>query len=370
MKNKFFIIILGVFGAACAPAVNMEVLIKQNQKGSSPKFPVDSVRAFGALQESAQSGDFAAQKKLQTMLASRIQVVYASLVKSGGLLFSVRRPIKGYDDTLNNYAVNLESFFEETTGQVRVRKHDFVVTATNGTVLQISYPEYKSADTSVEVSKDGKTCWVALSELNAPDRKFVENALADEVFKSSGEFEISSVDSRNAEASRGNKDQTSRIHEETGEKIEGAYTVTAVQGISRSIILENKGRFPLENLVVEYQSFAEQIVMKLPKDFPSNFRCVGFFEIESLKPGEKKELPLKLPEIVEAKQQNIQAAEYEYYRVIPSDLNQQSEGRMNGVWVKVRRLTPYGERLTREYKSAGVPDVEWANVAPVSVDIR
>ena len=370
MKNKFFLNLIVLAGAAYVSAANFETLIKQHQKATAPKFPVASAREFGALQESAQSGDFAAQKKLQAMLASRIQAVYAPLVKNGGLLFSVRRPVRGYDDASNNYAVNLEEFFEETTGQVRVRKHDFTVTATNGTVFRIGYPEYKPADVSVVVSKDGKTCQVALSELKAPDRKFVENALADEVFKSSGEFEIFITDSRSAEASRGNKDQTSRIHEETGEKIEGAYTATAVQGISRSIILENKGRFPLENLVVEYQSFAEQIVMKLPKDFPSNFRCVGFFEIESLKPGEKKELPLKLPEIVEAKQQNIQAAEYEYYRVIPSDLNQQSEGRMNGVWVKVRRLTPYGERLTREYKSAGVPDVEWANVAPVSVDIR
>jgi hypothetical protein len=370
MKNKFFLNLIVLAGAAYVSAANFETLIKQHQKATAPKFPVVPAKDVSVLQEAAQTGDVVAQKKMQTMLLSRVQEVYAPLVKNGGILFSVRRPVKGYDDALNNYAVNLESFFEETTGQVRVRKHDFTVTATDGTVFQVGYPEYKPAEASIEASKDGKNRLVRLSELNATDRQFVENALADEIFKSSGEFEISSVDSRSEEERRGSKDNVSGVSQSTGEKVTGSFVATAAKGISRSIILENKGKLPLENLVVEYQSFAEQIVMKLPKDFPSDYRCVGFIKVEAITPGEKKELKINLPETVEAKQQNIQTDGYEYYRVIPTDLNQQSEGRINGIWVKVHRFTPYGERLTREYKSSGVPDVEWNYVAPVCVDIR
>lgn len=150
----------------------------------------------------------------------------------------------------------------------------------------------------------------------------------------------------------------------------GAFVSAASQGIVRKIILENESRFPLENLVVEYQSFAEQTIIKMPKDFPSDYCCAGFFEIKSLGPGEKKELVLKLPETVEEKQETIHSGDYEFYRVIPADCNPKSEGRINGIRVKIHRFTPYGEQLTREYKSAGVPHVDWMNVAPAGADIR
>jgi hypothetical protein len=140
--------------------------------------------------------------------------------------------------------------------------------------------------------------------------------------------------------------------------------------VTRKIILTNKGNFPLENLVIEHQSFAEQTIMKMPKDFPSDYRCAGFFAVKSLAPGERKELELKLPETVDAKQESINTGDYEYSMVLPPDVNKRSEGRINGIWVKVHRFTPYGESLTREYKSAGVPSAEWENVAPTGADIR
>ena len=386
MKAKLFIIVWFFIGAACtyaveAPAkpnqkkapkipVNMEALVKQNQKNALPKFPIADTKAFGALQKAAQSGDLAAQEKLPAMLVSHMKAVYLPLSKNRGLHFSMRDPVRGYDDSTNNYAVNLNNFFDETTGQVKIKKRDFTVAATNGTVFNIRYPRYKSATASVEVMKDGKTLWVALSDITAADKYFLENIFADEGFDSSGEFLVSSEDSSKEEASRVKRDKVSSTHEETGEKVEGSFVSASVEGISRKIILENGGSFPLENLVVEYQSFVKQTIMRMPKDFPSEYCCAGFFEVKSLRPGEKKELVIDLPETVDAKQATINTGDYEYYRFIPSDCNQKSEGRINGIWVKVHRFTPYGEKLTREYKSTGVPSVDWINVAPAGADIR
>jgi len=370
MKIKIFTSVLFFIGATYASAVTIEALVARSQKNALPEFPTEDTKEFRALQEAAQKGTGVDQEKLTSMLMSHIGKVYTPLEKNGGILFSVRRPVNGYDEASKNYAVNLESFFAETTDRIKIEKRDFMVTATNGTVWHVGYLEYKPSDASIEVSKDGKTSWIALADLKTNDKRFVENACADEVFKSSGEFEISSADSRSGDETLGQKDKVSHVNAETGEKVVGSFVATAAKGISRKIVLENKGSFPLGNLVVEYQSFVEQTIMKLPKDFPSDYRCVGYLKVPALAPGEKKELVLNLPETVTAKQTTVQSGDYEFYRVIPADLNQQSEGRMNGVWVKVHRFTPYGERLIREYKSSGVPDVEWANVAPVGADIR
>lgn len=370
MKSKLFAVLLLLTWGFCAFAENIETLLKRSQKNALPKFPAADTKAFDALQKAAQDGDPAAQKKLPAMLNAHVQAVYRTLSKNRGLLFSVREPISGYDDATNNYAVNLNNFFSETSGRVKIKKRDFTVTATNGTVFDIRYPTFKSAGAAVEAMKDGKPVWVALSDLTAADKYFLENIFADEGFESSGQFVISSEDSSREEVSRSQKDKVSGTHEETGEKVVGSFVSAATEGISRKIILENGGSFPLENLVVEYQSFAEQTIMKMPKDFPSDYCCAGFFEVKSLGPGEKKELVVHLPETVTAKQETIHSGDYEFYRVIPSDCNQKSEGRINGIRVKIHRFTPYGEKLTREYQSAGVPPVDWINVAPAGADIR
>ena len=386
MKAKLFIIVWFFIGAACtyaveAPAkpnqkkapkipVNMEALVKQNQKNALPKFPIADTKAFGALQKAAQSGDLAAQEKLPAMLVSHMKAVYLPLSKNRGLHFSVRDPVRGYDDATNNYAVNLDDFFNETTGQVKIKKHNFTVTATNGTVFQVRYPEYKPADASVKVMRDGQSMWIALADLKAEDKRFLKNIFVDEGFESAGSFMISSEDSNRETVGHSEKDKVSGTHEETGEKVDGSFISASTEGISRKIILENAGNFPLENLVVEYQSFTEQTIIKMPKDFPSEYCCAGFIEVKSLAPGEKKELTINLPETVTAKQTTIEAGDYEYGQFIPSNCNQKSDGRINGIWVKVHRFTPYGEKLTREYKSAGVPSVEWINVAPAGADIR
>lgn len=314
-------------------------------------------------------GEFAAQKEISSLLTTHLRSVYGVLARQGGLLFSVRRPVRGYDKAASNYAVNIAEFFEATTDTVRVKKSNFEVAAMEGTLCQVSVLNYKPAGAMIEVKKNGQEQWLALADLCAADRRFVENALADEAFESSNDLIISSEDSRSDGASL-EKEKVSSTHYLTGEKVEGSFASASMKDLSRSIVLENKGRFPLENLVVEHQSFAEQTIMKRPKDFPSDYRCAGFFVVKSLAPGERKELKLTLPEMVEAKQETIHTGDYEYYRSIPSDCNQKSEGRMNGIWVKVHRFTPYGERLTREYKSAGIPSAEWINVAPTGAEIR
>lgn len=221
VKNKHFICLLLLIGAGSACAENMEALIERNQKAALPKFPIADTKNFHTLQQAACNGDLSAQKQLPAMLMAHVKKVYQPLVKTGGLLFSVRRPIHGYDDERNNYAVNLENFFEKTTGQVQIKKRDFTVTTTNGTVFQVRYPEYKPADASVKVMKDGQAMWIALADLTAADKRFLENIFADENFKSAGEFVISSVDSRNGEVTRRNKDRVSGMDEETGEEVGG-----------------------------------------------------------------------------------------------------------------------------------------------------
>lgn len=355
--------------ASFASAANIESIVRKNQKAALPEFPKADPAAFSSLQKAAVNGDVVSQDKIPVLLTAHLKAVYAVLSKQSGLLFSVRKPARGYEKSASNYAVNIEEFFAETADNVRIKKSNFEASGKDGTVWQIPFLKYKPDGAMIEVKKNGQAQWLALADLRDADRRFVESAFADEAFESSGEFIISSADSRSDGETR-EKDKVSGTHYLTGEKLEGAYASASMNDLSRKIILENKSGFPMENLVVEHQSFVEQTIMKLPKDFPSDYRCVGFSVIKRLEPGEKKEIELTLPETVDAKQESINTGDYEYSLVLPPDVNKRSEGRINGIWVKVHRFTPYGQRLTREYQSAGVPTAEWANVAPTGADLR
>jgi hypothetical protein len=356
--------------ATLASAENIETIVRRNQKAALPEFPAVNAANFRSVQEKALNGDVPAQAKIPSLLTTHLKSVYGILSKQKGLLFSVRDLERGYDKAENNYAINIKELFEATTDEIHIKKRDFEVAETNGTVWQITVPTYKPDGAMVQVKKNGQAQWLALSDLCDRDRRFVENVLADEIFESSGGFDVSSVDDRQGEVENREKDKISTISKTTGEKVEGAFTSASMKGFSRRIILENNGVLPVENLVVEYQSFTKQIIMGRPKDFPVDYRCAGFFEVKSLRPGEKKELTIDLLETVDAKQETIHSGDYEFYRALPPDVNSKSEGRVNGIWVKVNRFTPYGERLIREYKSGGVPSVDWENVAPTGADIR
>lgn len=356
--------------ASVASAENIESLVRKNQKAAIPEFLAGHTAEFSSLQKAALNGDVSAQEKIPSLLTAHLRSVYGILNKQGGLLFSVCRPVRGYDEAAKNYAVNIAEFFEATTDDIRVAKSDFEVTAKDGAVYQIGLLKYKTDGAMIEVKKNSRAQWIALADLCDKDRRFVENALADEAFESSGDFEIFGSDSRNEEGENKDRDKVSYKSSSTGEKVEGAFASASTKGIARRIILENKGNFPIKNLMVEYQSFAEQTIMKRPKDFPSDYCCAGFAEVPFIAPKEKKELVLKLPDVVNAKQETIHAGDYEYSLVLPPDVNWRSEGRMNGIRVRVHRFTPYGERLTRAYESAGTPSTEWINVAPTGVDIR
>ncbi len=367
MKYKIFLCsLLSVFTAF---ASTMDELVRQNQKLVAPVFASGPVKEFSTLQSAAAGGDEAAQKKIADLPVRHLKTVYGQLNRQGGLLFSVRRPVKGFDSSDKNYAVNIDEFFEKTTAGVTVNKKGFEVHTQTGAVFSVSYPKYKPSEKAIEVKAGAELRWLPLSELAAADRRFVENALADDSFSSSGELKISIDDKRDDDSSYKDK-SVSNIHRDTGEKVEGSFTQTKAEKTVRKIVLENTGEFPLGNLVVEYQSFIDQVLMRMPKEFPKEYRSVGFFTVPSLAPGEKKELLVNLPETLDAIQTTISTGSYEYSYVIPPTLNNKSEGRVNGIWVRVHRFTPYGEQLTREYKSAGVPSVEWDCVAPVRADTR
>jgi len=348
---------------------SMPNLIGQNRKSPLPKFPSVEAESFEDLQKAAAEGDLPASVELYSLVSKHVHVVYKSLKKGGGLLVSCRRPSRDFDDPENNYAVNLEEFFEETTDDVRIRKRDFKVHALDGSEYTVSFLDYDPANKAVKVKDGEKSRWIPLAELAEKDRVFVENALADDLFKSRS-FEITIDDKR----LRGEEMKTSEYKvafSDGTRKDSSDFEKAKSEAINRTIVLENRGNFPLENLIVEYQVFAEQTVMGLPDDFPEDYRCVGFLEVASLAPGKVKDLPLELPVVVNKQLEDNVDGNTRYSVSYPSGINDHSKGRINGIWVKVHRITPYGERLMVDHKSSGTPSsAKWTAVAPVSDDIR
>ncbi len=367
MKITSSVFLLCFFVVFFSSAEDVETLLKKNQKSAVPEFPAIDAGPFESLHEAALKGDASAGTKLFGLVFSHIKAVYRPLKPLGGLLFSSRKPIRGFGESENNYAVNISDFFEETTDKVRVRKRGFDVHTLDGASYPISYLQYKSSSKAIQFKNGAETSLIPLAELTEKDQFFVRNALVDELFDSR-EFEVSVDDKRfRAEEAETKK---RNVHFDNGETLNESFSSAEAKEMNRSIVLENKGHHPLKNLIVEYQAFVEQTIMKMPKDFPEDYRCVGCFEVASLAPGEVKRLPLKLPATINARMESVQDGDYEYSIVLPSDVNQKSKGRMNGIWVRVHRITPYGERLTREHESSGVPSTDWENVAPAGADIR
>lgn len=369
MKYKIFL--FSLLAACTGYSTGLDVLVAQNQKAAAPVFPaaVKFVREFKLAQPLALRGDAEAQKKIPELLIRQFELVYSRMARQGGLLFSVRRPVKGFEAAENNYAVNLAGLLEDTAEQVKVSKKDFSVQSKDGAVYSVLYPKYKPSEQAIEVKSDAGARWLPLADLKPSDRLFVQNALADESFASTSDFSISIADHR-SDGTSGEGKKISAMHEDTLETVEGSFVQRSTKQVGRKIVLENNGPFALENLVIEYQSFITQVLMGLPQDFPKDYRHAGFLLVKSLAPGEKKTIALELPETVTADLKTIITSQHEYSMIMDADKNQKSEGRINGIWVKVHRFTPYGECLTRETKTGGVPSVEWCNVAPVSADIR
>ncbi|MCU0858577.1 MAG: hypothetical protein MUC65_09270 [Pontiellaceae bacterium] len=339
MKKTIWSFALVLFATASGYGVTIPDLVKRVQN-DDPKFPPVNVEEFKSLQAAAVEGDALAQAKVVDFSIGHMEVVYAPLQKCGGLLFSVRKPVEKYNDASSNYALNLAAFFEGTTDKVRIKKQKFEVKTKDGFSYLVATPRYRKKEEAIEVTVGTGVQSVPLADLSDADRRFVESALADQAFKS--DLKISFEDSRSE-----------------GEiEVKDFYT-EQTETVSRKIILKNEGELPLENLVLEYQSFVEQMIFRMPKDFPTDYRIAGWIKVPFLAPGETKEFPLDLPSTVAQKPEIIQKGDGRYYRPIPPELNNLGEGRMNGTWVKVYRFTPYGERLERECKSSGSSSGKW-----------
>lgn len=346
MKTKTYFLWVVLFAAA-GFGDTIEALVNKNLGKSAPTFPTANTSGFKALQTSAAEGDASAQKEMVGFLIGHIEKVYAPLQSHSGLFFSLRKPIAGYDDAASNYAVNLEEFFAATTDKVRVTKKKFEVKTKEGVSLPIETLKYRDRDESIAVKTGEETTWVPLADLTDLDRCFVVSALKDHTFESN--LEISSEDSKSREESRLVNYQRRRL-----------------TTIDRKITLENNGLLPLENIVVEYQSFTKQNIILTPEKMPSDYRSVGFIKVPLLKPGEKKEFALDLPGVESQKPEAVSRGNITYFIEVPRGQKRSGDGNIQGVWVKAHRFTPYGERLEVEYKSACVPSTKWTYVTPVN----
>jgi hypothetical protein len=341
---------------------------KGKQRAAEPSASKITPLTFELKCNAAQNGDVATQTMIQEFLGESMRRVYASMNDYGSLFFLVRTPVKGFDTAEKNYAVCLADFFKKTCDKVKVPKSDFEVKTKNGSSYKVSYLQCVPSQQAIVV-KDGEVSVnMPLADLTDADRSFVEIALMDKQFESN-QFKIEVKDGRSVEKSV--EGQIINVtNDSSGSTRKARISGVTSESTPRTIKLTNKGDFPLKNLFVEYQSFAEQIVMLFPNDFPEDYRVVGLVEVPVLMPGESKELTVEIPEIITSKQQTVRIGSDDVSVDFASDLNKISKGRTKGIWVKVHRFTPYGERLEREYKSSGVPPAKWEYMAPVNVDIR
>ena len=363
MKTVFFCLyfIIGVSTSVLAARIDQQM--GWNQKKSDPIFPVAEKKNFAALCERALSeDDLAAKTELVNFQIAHLQQVYKTMLPLNGLFFSDRKPFRGYESADKNYAVNIDSFFKATSGKIRITKKNFIVTALTGEKYTMIFPEVKNDQVTV---KNGSVSeWIPMVQLEEKDRNFIWCAAADEAFKSSLSISVEDVIDEFTEKMIRNEE--SYIDKNTGEHVQGSFEMIIVKGISRKIVLENKSNLFLYNIAVEHQTSISQNLMYWPKKFPTSYRVVDLAVIPVLKPGERKEIKINIPDIINAKTEDVEGSEYYYFINISPDKHQKSEGRVEGTSVRVHRFTPYGERLTREYKTAGTPSTPWENVAPTS----
>lgn len=349
---KFIILMLSLLLTTTVFSQDMRQLVQKTLNSQPGNLPYFLASDYRTLQKTAMKGDQDAQKKLFSVIADHFEDVYASLERNNSLLFSLRRMEKGmYDTPSNNYAENIEALFEKTTEQVTVNKRGLKITTLDGEEKLIDRIKYQDKDKTIKIQHgEEEFVEIPLASLADQDRLFVTSALIDDAFKS--DLEVSVEDSNEME---------------TEERTSGrAPIVRTIESIDRYIILENEGEFPINNLLVEYQSFLEQALMDLSKDLPEDYALVGYSRIDSIEPDEQIRIKLPVPAVLQERTEETTSNGITYFHKSPPGTHPRSEGDIGGTWVKIHRITPYGEHLeiSKKFKSGSK---KWNNVVPLSM---
>ncbi len=339
-------------GLSCS-AATIERIVFAQKKGQSKKYPSisSSENVFFSTQQTAIKGNTDAQVELYTLVSEHFKKVYSIVSTTDSLLFSLRKVKRDFfDEASNNYAINIETFLKKTTDKVKIKKRNFRVQTSAGEEWLVGEIKYQPETGEIEVKKPKTaiTKKIKFAELTEENQRFIKIARVNNLFKS--KLSITCEDQKQDEI----------------KKIKARYTITTFDGMSRTLIIKNKSDTAIDNLLVEYQSFAEQTLLGYSKDLPEEYRTIGYFKIDSLAPGQQIEHPLTLPHVSRTITQTTQSGNTEYYIKYPPNTHKSGDGKICGVWVKVHRITPMGERVEKEFKSSGLRSKKWLAVAPLS----
>jgi len=351
---KLIIFLLSLCLTTTTFAQDIKQIVSENlgrQPGAYPRVPTPD---YTPLHKAAIEGDQDAQEKLFSIIADHFEAVYASVEKNDSVLFSLRKIKKGmYDYPSSNYAINIETLLERTADQMTVNKRGIKISTLDGEEKLIDRIKYADKDKTITIKCGEKEfAQIPLASLIENDRQFITSALIDDAFDSDLEISCEDSDEEESEQSSGGN----------------APLITTTESITRHIILENEGDFPIHNLLIEYQSFLEQSLVDYSEDLPEDYALVGYSRIDSIEPGNQVKIKVPVPAVLQERYTGSESGDYTYFHESPPGTHTSSEGDIKGLWVKVHRITPYGEHLeiSKKFKTGSK---KWKNVAPLSIKI-
>jgi hypothetical protein len=270
----------------------------------------------------------------------------------------------------NNYAATLEHFLASLTKESDTSGTGLFVTKNDGSVIKIDKTLSKYTE-SIFTKITNKVVEIPLSELTPESQQVARTAIADTCFRLNLKLSVSnwkkaikewqeSIPSERIKAwleDRGVSD-TSFLHD--------AGEIRTHQEYQFDILVSNKSDVILDNLILEYQVFFRQAIAGTSDKTHNYYRFVGYSNIGSMNPREERRHLITPPYITESYLRGSSTTEgnwkYTYTLSYPLGLHQKSSGRMQGIWVRIHRITPYS-CLMKECKEEVYPDkTTWDSV--------
>jgi hypothetical protein len=193
-----------------------------------------------------------------------------------------------------------------------------------------------------------------VSDLDPPSQQLARDLIIDKLFDIRFEMSVRELNVKTRDAVTGS--------------FKGATETTTYAETTYGITLENKSDLPIDDLIVEYQIFFKQTLAGTPVGADEYYRFAGHSIVKAVPAKDKFTITANPPAIIESKLDGASHGNTDYFIRYAKGLNQNCSGRIQGSWIRVHRITPFG-RLTRELKEGVYPDdAEWDAIEMVKTD--
>ena len=339
----------------------------------------DQRKRFAAIYGNASFPSIAGDPELYSRCLKYFAATYDRLSEIDFVVKSLKKPdldFKQYASASGwtSYLSALDQFLQETTQDSSRSSVDMTLTMRDGTQIKVDKP--MTSDAAAVYYKNGQeSIRVPLSELTPVSQNAAQIAIADYSFKLNCELSVDDYKGREQKEwiESSPSEYTKQWFEDEGNSyqdwLRDAGEKRSHKQYQYDVLISNRSDISIDSLIVEYQVFFRQEVAGMPDNMHKYYRFVGYSTISSIEARDNYRLTIRPPYITESHLVSTSTTdgsyEYNYDLSYPKGCHQESSGRMQGIWVRVHRISDNGCITVEKKKNIYPSRTTWDAIGPL-----